>query len=545
MKIRRIVAGLAVSGMVVAGSAAGAAASSFAPTSPVVAAQSDAPTYATSIALTVQLENKENEVVERNVKGATWNLYSLNETDNQLTLVRSITQKDHDESDPFASSVGIQYNTALPAGTYVLEFVGISNDALPNEYHLARLSENTFTVTSSGAMVVSNVTLREGKAPSFNPDDDWSGYFTPSYSSDPKGSEFTVAAGSTLTVQPPKNVLGDMDLPEGMRYQVSPQSSQPFVTVGQDGSLTISPDEFQTPGTYDMIVWALYRDGSWDQIYNRIVVTEPSKEPAPSPQPLPQVTGTATVVQADAEGLIVNTALHGLVAYDYPNGYYVGLIERGTELNDGLIPAGAQWVRTVTSESHEVATNLITPDKLDRTKQYSILVWRAHSTPSAENNRAVIDVDVTGAQWDSIFGATSTLAEPSPGATEQPTPEVTEQPSPGATEQPTPEETVSPAPDKPAEPAPHAPAVPTPSESPAPEQGASEKPSTGDTGAAATKQNEAAQTRVTDEQTPAKPKVARAKKLAYTGASVGLLGVAALAVGGAGIVAVRRSRDGL
>lgn len=354
--------------------------------------------------LTVMLENKENTVVNRNLKGAKWRLHRVvGENDADPNPIE-ITQSDS-VSSSFSSSVGIHYEKKLSAGTYRLEFVGIENNELPADYYVARQSVKKFEVKRYSDYHVSNITLREGENPGYIPEDDYSNYFTPSYSSDPAGTVFTVRAGESVRIDPPKNVLGKMELPKGMRYRSTDIQHPNFVTVNEDGSLIIAPDKMQLPNSYDMMVWAVYPDGSWDRIFSTIRVTDPSETGGDDPvAPLPKVTGKATVIQAGPEGLVARADVEGLISDDLPAGFYAGLIERGTELNPGIIPAGAVWVKDVPKSGKASAViKPVDPSMLDRTKKYDLLIWKAHGRPSSDLNRAVLPLDISDAQWNDLM----------------------------------------------------------------------------------------------------------------------------------------------
>ncbi|WP_164470985.1 cell wall-binding repeat-containing protein [Gordonibacter sp. Marseille-P4307] len=362
--------------------------------------------FDTTFDLTVMLENKDNDVVNRNLKGAKWRLHRVvdKDVDKDVKVPDpiEITQADHTDG-PLAGSTGIHCQKKLPAGTYRLEFMGIENSELPEDYYVAHQSLKEFKVGPYFDYHVSNVTLREGKNPGY-PDDDLCNYFTPSYSADPAGTTFTVAAGKTLKVPAPVNVLGKMPLPEYMRYKSTDIQHPNFVTVNPDGSLVIAPDKLQRPDSYDMMVWAVYPDGSWDRIFCTIRVTDPSEEGDDPVAPLPKVSGKATVVKAGPEGLVAQADVEGLLPYDLPAGFYVGLIERGTELKPGVIPAGAVLVREIPGSGKATAvTKPVDPSMLDRSKHYDLLVWKAHGWPSTELNRAVLPLDITDAQWDSLM----------------------------------------------------------------------------------------------------------------------------------------------
>lgn len=120
------------------------------------------------------------------------------------------------------------------------------------------------------------------------------------------------------------------------------------------------------------------------------------------------VQATASVTD---QGLKVDVSATGL-----PGGIYAALIERGTgsklDMGDpSSYVAFAQPFPTVTDGATSFA--FVAPmDKLNRKKQYEVLVWKIHSMPNGVTIYGQANVEVTKAQWDELEGVKPPVEEP-------------------------------------------------------------------------------------------------------------------------------------
>lgn len=133
-----------------------------------------------------------------------------------------------------------------------------------------------------------------------------------------------------------------------------------------------------------------------------------------APAVTPTVSATVSAATA-ANGLTVDVAASDLPA-DITS-TYAAIIEKGTAaaLADPSSPTAAFAVPFPTVSAGASAFSLTAPaEKLDRTKQYEVLIWKLHSGATPENIYAEQDIAITDAQWDAIFPATQA---PSPTAT--------------------------------------------------------------------------------------------------------------------------------
>ncbi|MBP3977255.1 HtaA domain-containing protein [Microbacterium sp. BLY] len=124
---------------------------------------------------------------------------------------------------------------------------------------------------------------------------------------------------------------------------------------------------------------------------------------------------TATVSAAAPTGLTVSVQATGLPDV---TGVYAALIVTGTESGVSAGGGYAAFALPFPTVQQGATTFTLTAPvaALDRTQSYEVVVWQQHSAPTAATIYGRGDVAVTPAQWDTVFGTTST--EPEPGETE-------------------------------------------------------------------------------------------------------------------------------
>ena len=124
---------------------------------------------------------------------------------------------------------------------------------------------------------------------------------------------------------------------------------------------------------------------------------------------------SASVTSASATGLTVQASATDIVLQSDPlkndnnkadNGVYFAFIEKGTagDLsmdNQGLVAA---WVPNaqMTGTSAQATLNIPT-SKLDSTKEYEVVVWRAHGLYTSLRALGASDVAVSSEQWQQVF----------------------------------------------------------------------------------------------------------------------------------------------
>ncbi|MFF2487205.1 HtaA domain-containing protein [Microbacterium sp. NPDC058062] len=127
------------------------------------------------------------------------------------------------------------------------------------------------------------------------------------------------------------------------------------------------------------------------------------------PTPVPAVDVTVTDASATA-GATVEVAASNLGDV---TGAYAAIIEKGTEsavtAGDGF--AAVQYVRPISGGAFTV--DLVAPAaKLDRAKQYEVIVWKQHSNPGADTIYARGDVPFTADHWTKLFPEVTPPTDP-------------------------------------------------------------------------------------------------------------------------------------
>ncbi|MBL3685903.1 hypothetical protein D3248_02890 [Leucobacter zeae] len=170
------------------------------------------------------------------------------------------------------------------------------------------------------------------------------------------------------------------------------------VQFQEDGSfeaeITVSPRPGATAGT------ALYTIADHTGMSNR---TQDAKAGLKFGAP---VALTAPQVQASEGALKVSVGASNVQTLDADAGVYAALIVKGTEAELGMGSQGAAADFVVKSRIVDGAfsSTLTAPaSKLDRTKQYEVLVWRAHGNATPDRIVARVDVPVTAEQWKTVF----------------------------------------------------------------------------------------------------------------------------------------------
>ncbi|MBK0420469.1 HtaA domain-containing protein [Leucobacter sp. CSA2] len=113
------------------------------------------------------------------------------------------------------------------------------------------------------------------------------------------------------------------------------------------------------------------------------------------------------VTKASASGVEISADIARIKLGSADAGIYYALIEKGTEdkispqnmgLDANLVNKGEIVDGAVSVKLSGAAT------KLDRKKNYEVLVWRAHNMPTAQTILGRADVQISEAQWDQVFG---------------------------------------------------------------------------------------------------------------------------------------------
>lgn len=183
-----------------------------------------------------------------------------------------------------------------------------------------------------------------------------------------------------------------------VRAQWAPLSADG--TFAAEFTLDDAKDAAQVTGSYGVFTYGAGGVNNASQELEVRLDYVASERPAEPSKPAVKV---AAVSVDGQQGLKVDVNATGL-----PGNIYAALIERGTAGSldrDSMdkLPAFAVPFPTVTDG---VANFTLTAPmtKLDRKKQYEVLVWRQHSVPDATTTYGQADVAVTEAQWDELQG---------------------------------------------------------------------------------------------------------------------------------------------
>jgi len=151
--------------------------------------------------------------------------------------------------------------------------------------------------------------------------------------------------------------------------------------------------------------------GGVTQAVNELAV--PIAFAEPDPVPALDVTVTSASASAGATIAVVGSDLGDATSA------YAAVIEKGTESQITAAGGYTAFVMPFPSITDGGATfTVIAPTaKLDRAKQYEVLVWRLHSNPTTDTIYARADVPFTAGDWEKLFPGTLPPGDPHPPVT--------------------------------------------------------------------------------------------------------------------------------
>lgn len=191
---------------------------------------------------------------------------------------------------------------------------------------------------------------------------------------------------------------------DNMGAAVSYVTRSRIVDGAAAATLTAPAAKLDRAKQYEVLVWRAHGNATPDRIIGRAdVAVSDAQWNAVFTE---QASGTANVTSATVDGLGIDVALSHLDPAALPNGAYAGLIERGTADSATMATvAGAKWIRSIPASGEAAQALVIDAAKLDRAKEYDVLVWKGHTNPSPETNVLVIPVTVSADQWNAVFPA--------------------------------------------------------------------------------------------------------------------------------------------
>ena len=177
--------------------------------------------------------------------------------------------------------------------------------------------------------------------------------------------------------------------------QINAATSSRSPKFNTDGSFTVDLPIRQLNGAATSVYTAANHTGMTDRTQDAKVALSFAAQ------------GTATVTAASEAGLTVTASLTGVTPASQPAGVHVGVVLRGTA--DGAVEAdfvgATASVKTIPASAEFSAEVVIPAAKLDRTKQYELVVWPRRTNPVASNIVKVIPFDVAAEQWGKVFPA--------------------------------------------------------------------------------------------------------------------------------------------
>ena len=175
--------------------------------------------------------------------------------------------------------------------------------------------------------------------------------------------------------------------------------------------------QFDANGGFSVEMPAVEREGStaFYTIANHTAMGDRSQDAKASILFGEDVALNASVSDAKQGTLSVSVGLENIQLLPSDAGVYAALIEKGTEaqLDQANLGAAADFImRKDIAEGKADRLLAAEAGNLDRTKQYEVLVWRAHGLATPDRIVARADVAVTDAQWDQVFKKDEPKPEP-------------------------------------------------------------------------------------------------------------------------------------
>ncbi len=174
-----------------------------------------------------------------------------------------------------------------------------------------------------------------------------------------------------------------------------------------DRTLVAPASALDAAKQYEVIVWQGHSAPNESTLYDRADVTVSDEQWAAIFPEVPTITAGVTAA-SKADGLTVNVIG---TRFGSISTAYAAVIEKGTESQvtaSGGYAGFGFWATPGSITGGAFDKDIVAATaKLDKTKQYEVIVWQAHSTPTASTIYARADVSVTAAQWALLFPAPS------------------------------------------------------------------------------------------------------------------------------------------
>ena len=163
---------------------------------------------------------------------------------------------------------------------------------------------------------------------------------------------------------------------------------------------------------YEVVAWTAHTLPSADTIYAVSALTVSAANwDAVFPK---QVSGSAAVSAASESGLTVRAEVSGVDPASQPAGVHVGVVLRGTAVGaaQSSFLGATQSIATIPESGSFESSVVIPADKLDRSKEYEVVVWPRRTNPSEANIVKVLPFEVSAANWDAVFPKAAPQVQP-------------------------------------------------------------------------------------------------------------------------------------
>ncbi|MEB4615466.1 hypothetical protein OOT08_12545, partial [Leucobacter sp. M11] len=180
-----------------------------------------------------------------------------------------------------------------------------------------------------------------------------------------------------------------------------------FEQEGFRHTLTVPASKINRMQEYEIVVWrghTLPADENADLSKASLTISEANWDML-FPKPAPKVSATVGKIVPDTS-VAVSVAGVAFPASEFPNGVYAALVEKGTILDQTMPNFGLkyEWVRATGADGTFTSVLSVPADKLDRSKEYEVAVWRGHTMPAMPtSNLTVVPVEFSTANWDMLF----------------------------------------------------------------------------------------------------------------------------------------------
>ena len=170
-------------------------------------------------------------------------------------------------------------------------------------------------------------------------------------------------------------------------------------------TLTADAAKLDRSKKYELLVWKAHGEATSDSIFVRSAL---SISDAQWDSVFPKAGPSANAAISAAPGaLTFDVTGDGFTAAAAPMGAYVAVVEAGVSPSAPTSPgvAAMEWVMPKDIQDGVLSRSLTaTAEKLDRSKKYELLVWKAHGEATSDSIFVRSALSISDAQWDALDG---------------------------------------------------------------------------------------------------------------------------------------------